>query len=53
MLDRENIKGGIMKLKLPKKPTHPSDSVYIQVGVAFTVVAGIALLIYAMQHFLP
>lgn len=42
-----------MKSKLSRKSVHPSDSVYIQVGVAFIVVAGFAILIYAMQHFLP
>lgn len=47
------VRRGIMKSKLPKKSKHPSESIFIQMGVAFTVVAGIALLVYAMQHFLP
>lgn len=38
-----------MKTKQP----HPSDSVVIQLGVAFIVVAGVALLTYVMQRFLP
>lgn len=36
-----------------KKAAHPSDSVVIQFGVAFIVVAGFALLMYAMKYFLP
>lgn len=35
------------------KKVHPSDSVIIQVGVAVIVVAGFALLMYAMKYFLP
>lgn len=53
MLDKE--RGGIMKSKTAraKKPVHPSDSVIIQFGVAFIVVAGFALLMYAVKYFLP
>lgn len=36
-----------------KKAVHPSDSVVIQFGVAFIVVSGFALLMYAMKYFLP
>ncbi len=54
--------GGIMKKSARKhrhvaghthKVKHPSDSVVIQFGVAFIVVAGFALLMYAMKYFLP
>lgn len=45
-----------MKSKKPvhskKKAVHPSDSVIIQIGVAVVVVAGFALLMYAMINFL-
>lgn len=35
-----------------KKAVHPSDSVIIQLGVAFIVVSGFALLTYSMiQYF--
>lgn len=53
MLDKE--RGGIMKAKTAraKKQVHPSDSVIIQIGVAFIVVAGFALLMYAVKYFLP
>ncbi len=36
-----------------KKSVHPSDSVIIQFGVAFIVVVGFALLMYAVKYFLP
>lgn len=36
-----------------KKSKHPSDSVIIQLGVAFIVVMGFALLMYVMKYFLP
>ena len=36
-----------------KKQTNPSDSVIIQFGVAFIVVAGFALLAYCIKYFLP
>lgn len=36
-----------------KKAVHPSDSIIIQFGVAFIVVAGFALLMYAVKYFLP
>ncbi|MEK7533300.1 MAG: hypothetical protein AAB542_02590 [Patescibacteria group bacterium] len=36
-----------------RKTTHPSDSVIIQLGVAFIVVAGFALLMYVVKYFLP
>jgi len=36
-----------------KKTTKPSDSVIIQIGVAFIVVAGFALLAYSIKYFLP
>lgn len=39
--------------KAAKKAAHPSDSVVIQFGVAFIVVAGFALLAYAVKAFLP
>lgn len=46
-----------MKVKKPvhakKKAVHPSDSVIIQIGVAAIVVAGFAILMYAMKYFLP
>lgn len=42
-----------MKAAHHKKSKHPNDSVVIQLGVAFIVVVGFALLIYSMQHFLP
>lgn len=53
MLDKE--RGGIMKSKAArvKKVTHPNDSVIIQLGVAFIVVAGFALLAYSIKYFLP
>ena len=35
------------------KSVHPSDSVIIQLGVAVTVVGGIALLAYTLQRFVP
>ncbi len=35
------------------KKIHPSESVIIQFGVAFIVVAGFALLMYAVKYFLP
>ncbi len=36
-----------------RKAQNPSDSVIIQIGVAVVVVAGFALLMYAMKYFLP
>lgn len=39
--------------KSAKKTQHPADSVIIQFGVAFIVVAGFALLAYAIKSFLP
>lgn len=36
-----------------KKAVHPSESIIIQIGVAFIVVAGFALLTYAVKYFLP
>jgi hypothetical protein len=36
-----------------RKKAHPSDSLVIQLGVAFIVVAGFTLLMYAVKHFLP
>lgn len=36
-----------------KRSSYPSDSVVIQVGVAFIVVMGFAVLIYVMKYFLP
>ncbi len=36
-----------------KKAKHPSESVIIQFGVAFIVVAGFALLMYTVKYFLP
>lgn len=36
-----------------KKAVHPSDSVIIQLGVAFIVVCGFALLAYSITRFLP
>lgn len=36
-----------------KKTTHPNDSVIIQFGVAFIVVLGFAILMYAVKYFLP
>ena len=47
-----------MKAKKPvhakkKAVRHPSESVIIQIGVAVIVVAGFALLMYAMKYFLP
>lgn len=36
-----------------KKAAHPSESIIIQFGVAFIVVAGFALLMYAVKYFLP
>lgn len=47
--------GGIMKSKAArgKKAVHPSESIIIQIGVAFIVVAGFALLTYAVKYFLP
>ncbi len=36
-----------------KKATHPNDSVIIQFGVAFIVVLGFAILMYAVKYFLP
>ncbi len=36
-----------------KKTVHPNDSVIIQIGVAFIVVAGFALLAYSIKYFLP
>ncbi|MBI5018882.1 hypothetical protein HZB58_01250 [Candidatus Gottesmanbacteria bacterium] len=53
MLDKE--RGGIMKAKSAraKKAAHPSESIIIQFGVAFIVVAGFALLMYAVKYFLP
>lgn len=32
---------------------HPSNSVIIQIGVAFIVVCGFALMAYSLQRFLP
>jgi hypothetical protein len=40
-------------VKPKKKVTSPNDSVIIQIGVAFVVVAGFALLAYSMKYFLP
>ncbi len=54
--------GGIMKKSARKHhharhhthtTKHPSDSVIIQFGVAFIVVAGFALLMYTVKYFLP
>ena len=42
-----------MKSAQSKKTKHPSDSVVIQFGVAFIVVAGFALLMYTVKYFLP
>lgn len=42
-----------MKTKNNKNQPHPSESVIIQFGVAFIVVAGVALLSYVMQRFVP
>ncbi len=36
-----------------KKQVNPSDSIIIQFGVAFIVVVGFALLMYAVKYFLP
>lgn len=36
-----------------KKTVHPSESIVIQFGVAFIVVAGFALMMYAVKYFLP
>lgn len=51
------IKEGCMKTKksvhAKRKAVHPSDSIIIQIGVAFIVVAGFALLMYSMKYFLP
>lgn len=47
------MKSKAARSKKPKKTTHPSDSVIIQFGVAFIVVAGFALLMYTMKYFLP
>ncbi len=41
------------RAKVAKKAKDPSDSVVIQFGVAFVVVAGFALLMYAVKYFLP
>lgn len=35
------------------KSRHPSESIIIQIGVAVVVVFGFALLMYAMQRYLP
>lgn len=40
-------------VRAKKRAVHPSDSVIIQIGVAVIVVAGFALLMYAMKYFLP
>lgn len=47
--------GGFMKYKTaqPKRSSYPGDSVVLQVGVAFIVVMGFALLMYVMKYFLP
>jgi|GEM_PF-1834975 len=48
--------GGIIymaKSARTKKSTHPSESVVIQFGVAFIVVMGFAILMYAVKYFLP
>jgi hypothetical protein len=50
----KNDQGGSMKKSAHvRKPAHPSDSIIIQIGVAFIVVAGFALLMYAVKYFLP
>lgn len=43
----------MVKSARSKKSTHPSDSIIIQFGVAFIVVLGFALLMYAVKYFLP
>lgn len=47
------MKSKSARSKPAKKTAHPSDSVVIQFGVAFVVVAGFALLAYAVKAFLP
>ncbi|HLD25014.1 MAG TPA: hypothetical protein VJB96_03810 [Patescibacteria group bacterium] len=42
-----------MKKSARSTRVHPSESVVIQFGVAFIVVAGFALLMYSMKYFLP
>jgi len=47
------MKSKSARSKKTSKTTHPSESIIIQLGVAFIVVAGFALLMYTMKYFLP
>lgn len=47
------MKAKSARAKKPSVKRHPSDSIIIQFGVAFIVVAGFALLMYATKYFLP
>ena len=49
----KSARAKVTKVTKPTKKSQPSDSVVIKFGVAFIVVAGFALLAYAVKAFLP